>query len=267
MSTVDRKRTEPLPASNVAGPGNVPEISLIIPFYNEAENIIALIDEINTVLSGRSNYEIVAVDDGSTDDTAAVLSRLVMEAKYPLRVIRHAANYGQSAAIHTGIQSARANWVVTLDGDGQNNPEDIFKLLEARSKSGIRDLQLICGHRKKRRDNLIKIISSRVANSVRGWMLQDQTPDTGCGLKLIHRNTFLNLPFFDHMHRFLPALVRRAGGNILSIEVSHRPRTTGRSKYTLHNRLWVGIIDLLGMLWLIRRAKNPVTKEVSRYDD
>lgn len=226
-----------------------------------------LINEVNAVLSGRIRYEIIAVDDGSTDETPNILMRLMQEAKCPLRVIHHKVNYGQSAAIHTGIQSARAAWVVTMDGDGQNNPEDIFKLLKTRNNSAITDLRLICGYRKKRRDNLIKIISSRVANSVRGWVLQDQTPDTGCGLKLIHKDTFLNLPFFDHMHRFLPALVRRSGGNILSIEVSHRPRTAGRSKYTLNNRLWVGIIDVLGMLWLIRRARNPVKEEVARYDD
>ena len=226
-----------------------------------------LINEVNQVLSGKIRYEIIAVDDGSTDETAGILIRMVNEAEYPLRVIRHFANYGQSAAIHTGIQAARAAWVVTLDGDGQNNPADIMKLIETRNNSPLPDLKLISGHRKKRQDNIVKIISSRVANFVRGWLLQDMTPDTGCGLKLIHRHTFLNLPFFDHMHRFIPALVRRAGGNILSIEVSHRPRQAGQSKYSISNRLWVGIVDLLGMLWLIRRTKNPVTEEVTRYDD
>ena len=258
---------KPSPANTAAQAAHNPDISLIIPFYNEADSIGPLLTEIVRSLSGKLTYEIIAVDDGSKDDTAGVLLRLMEDAQYPLRVIRHGENYGQSSALHTGIQAARAPWVVTLDGDGQNDPEDILKLIDTRNGSAVPNLKLINGHRKKRRDNLIKIISSRVANYVRGKILRDMTPDTGCGLKLIHRDTFLGLPFFDHMHRFLPELVRRAGGNILSIEVSHRPRQGGESKYTVHNRLWVGIVDLLGVLWLIRRSRNPITKEVFRYDD
>jgi len=258
---------KPSPANNPAKSAQLPDISLIIPLYNEAESVAPLLDEIVRTLSGKIEYEIITVDDGSKDDTVGVLERMLHEENYPLRVIRHAVNYGQSTAIHTGIQYARASWVVTLDGDGQNNPEDIFKLIEARNTSSMPELKLINGHRKKRQDNIIKIISSRVANFVRGSLLRDMTPDTGCGLKLIHRETFLTLPFFDHMHRFIPALIRRAGGNVLTVEVSHRPRQAGKSKYTMHNRLWVGIVDLLGVLWLIRRARNPVTKEVTRYDD
>ena len=257
----------PSPANNPEKSAHLPDISLIIPFYNEAESVAPLLNEIVWTLSGKIEYEIIAVDDGSKDDTAGMLKRMLHEANSPLRFIRHAANYGQSSAIHTGIQSARASWVVTLDGDGQNHPEDILKLIETRDSSSIPDLKLINGYRKKRQDSPIKIISSRVANFVRGRLLRDMTPDTGCGLKLIHRETFLSLPFFDHMHRFIPALIRRAGGNILNVEVSHRPRKTGKSKYTLHNRLWVGIVDLLGVLWLVRRARNPITKEVTRYDD
>jgi Glycosyltransferases involved in cell wall biogenesis len=267
MSTGYEQELEPASASISVKPAHLPDISLIIPVYNEAASITPLINEVVRILSGKIRYEIITVDDGSTDETAGILVRMVNDSNYPLRVIRHAANYGQSAAIHTGIQAARAAWVVTMDGDGQNNPEDILKLVETRNNSSIPDLKLISGYRKKRQDNLIKIISSRIANFVRGRILQDMTPDTGCGLKLIHRITFLNLPFFDHMHRFIPALVRRAGGNILSVEVSHRPRKAGQSKYNINNRLWVGIIDLLGMLWLIRRAKNPVKEEVTRYDD
>lgn len=258
---------KPSPANNSAKSAQLPDISLIIPLYNEAESVAPLLDEIVRTLSGKIEYEIIAVDDGSKDDTAGVLERMLHEVNYPLRIIRHATNYGQSTAIHTGIQYARASWVVTLDGDGQNNPEDIFKLIATRNNSSMPELKLINGHRKKRQDNMIKIISSRVANFVRGSLLRDMTPDTGCGLKLIHRETFLTLPFFDHMHRFIPALIRRAGGNILTVEVSHRPRQAGKSKYTLHNRLWVGIVDLLGVLWLVRRARNPVTKEVTRHDD
>ncbi|MGH8121010.1 MAG: glycosyltransferase family 2 protein, partial [Gammaproteobacteria bacterium] len=159
MPTADDRHFETFPARPSAPPEIAPEISVIIPFYNEAENVAQLVHEVNKVLSDRIRYEIVAVDDGSTDDTAVILSRLVKEVQCPLRVIRHVANYGQSAAIHTGIKSAQATWVVTMDGDGQNNPGDIFKLLDTRNHAGIHDLQLICGHRKKRRDNLIKIIS------------------------------------------------------------------------------------------------------------
>ena len=258
---------KPSPAKNTVKVENIPEISLIIPLYNEADSIVPLLNEIVRALSEKIAYEIIAVDDGSKDDTAGVLLRLMQDAQYPLRVIRHAENYGQSSALHTGIRAARASWVVTLDGDGQNDPADILKLIETRDNSSLPDLKLINGYRKVRQDNLVKIISSRVANFVRGRMLRDMTPDTGCGLKLIHRDTFLTLPFFDHMHRFIPALVRRTDGNIMSVEVSHRPRQAGKSKYTLHNRLWVGIVDLLGVLWLIRRARNPVIKEVIRYDD
>ena len=258
---------KPSPAKNTVKVENIPEISLIIPLYNEADSIVPLLNEIVRALSEKIAYEIIAVDDGSKDDTASVLLRLMQDAQYPLRVIRHAENYGQSSALHTGIRAAHASWVVTLDGDGQNDPADILKLIETRDNSSLPDLKLINGYRKVRQDNLVKIISSRVANFVRGRMLRDMTPDTGCGLKLIHRDTFLALPFFDHMHRFIPALARRAGVKIMSVEVSHRPRKAGKSKYTLNNRLWVGIVDLLGVLWLVRRTRNPITKEVTRYDD
>lgn len=257
----------PSTPNNSATSVNIPDISVIIPLYNEADSIVSLLHEIVRALAGKVTYEIIAIDDGSKDDTPGILLQQLQDAQYPLRVIRHVENYGQSSALHTGVRAARAPWAVTLDGDGQNNPEDILKLITARDNSSMPDLKLINGYRKKRQDNLVKIISSRVANFVRGSLLRDMTPDTGCGLKLIHRDTFLALPFFDHMHRFIPALVRRAGSNILSVEVSHRPRRTGKSKYTLHNRLRVGIVDLLGVLWLIRRARNPVTKEVIRHDD
>ena len=257
----------PSPAQNSEKSENHPDISVIVPFYNEAESVASLLNEIVSALSGKIEYEIIAVDDGSEDNTAEVLKRMMSDIKSPLRIIHHYANYGQSTAIHTGIRYARASWVVTLDGDGQNNPQDIFKLIETRDGSSIPNLNLINGYRKKRQDNLVKIVSSRVANFVRGRLLRDMTPDTGCGLKLIHRETFLTLPFFDHMHRFIPALIRRSGGNILTVEVTHRPRKAGKSKYSIHNRLWVGIVDMLGVLWLIRRTRNPITKEVTRYDD
>ncbi len=244
-----------------------PELSVVIPVFNESAAIIDLINEVNTALSGKIKYEIIIVDDGSSDDTVNRLLAVMEDQKLPLRLIKHQYNCGQSTSIHSGIQAARSSWVATLDGDGQNNPTDIIKLIECRDSLNNPKLKLVCGYRKKRNDNFIKRISSRVANFVRGQILADQTPDTGCGLKLIHRNTFLTLPFFDHMHRFIPALIRRAGGDITSVEVSHRPRLTGKSKYTLNNRLWVGIIDLMGMLWLIKRGKVPFKEEVSSHDN
>jgi dolichol-phosphate mannosyltransferase len=250
----------------IARPGNIPSISVIIPVFNEAGIIMSLIEEIHQELSGKIKYEIIVVDDGSTDNTTNVLIPLRNRADYPLRIIRHVKNYGQSAALHTGIESARAVWVVTMDGDGQNDPADIMKLLEARDSTSTPGLRAICGYRKKRNDSIVKKISSVIANRVRNFFLHDMSPDTGCGLKLIHRNTFLTLPYFDHMHRFIPALIKRSGNSILSIEVSHRPRTTGYSKYSINNRLWTGIIDLFGMLWLMRRAKMPKKEEVSYHD-
>jgi dolichol-phosphate mannosyltransferase len=243
-----------------------PDLSVIIPAYNEAEAIILLVKEISLILNGKIRHEIIIVDDGSMDETSNVLIQLMHDPGLQLRLLQHAANYGQSAAIFTGIQSSRAPWVVTLDGDGQNDPNDIFKLLDKLNVAQDPELKLICGYRKKRHDNLIRRFSSIVANAVRSKILQDSTPDTGCGLKLIHRSTFLSLPFFDHMHRFIPALMKRAGAGIISVEVSHRPRKTGMSKYSINNRLWVGIIDLFGMLWLIKRYSSPVKKEVTRYD-
>ena len=252
--------------NSIARLENVPAISVIVPVYNESEIITPLIDEIYQELSGKIKYEIIIVDDGSADNTTNVLIPLINRSGYPLRIIRHVENYGQSTALHTGIQSARAAWVVTMDGDGQNDPADIMKLLMARDSSTVPGLRAICGYRKKRNDSIVKKISSVIANRVRNFFLHDMSPDTGCGLKLIHRNTFLGLPYFDHMHRFIPALIKRSGNSILSIEVSHRPRTTGYSKYSINNRLWTGIIDLFGMLWLMRRAKVPKKEEVSYHD-
>ena len=227
-------------------------ISIVIPAHNEAENIGSLVQEI--VATGL-DCEIVVVDDGSTDDTHAKL--IALKKSVPsLKVVQHDRAYGQSAAVATGIKQACGTLIGTLDGDGQNNPADLPKMIEAISNSTNPNLKMVAGYRKKRDDSPWRIISSRIANAYRRFFLRDETPDTGCGLKVFYRAAFLELPFFDHMHRFLPALIRMKGGDVISVEVHHRPRTAGVSKYGTLNRLWVGIVDIFGVCWLRMRAKN-----------
>ncbi len=236
-------------------------LSLVIPAYNEAENVVPLVREIARCLAGRCEYEVIVVDDGSEDDTVPRLKALRAAGEAPLRILCHPRNLGQSAALRNGIAAARGEWVATLDGDGQNDPADIPRLLAVLA-SGDPRLRLVCGHRVRREDPWQKRLSSRIANAVRTRLLGDGVPDTGCGLKLVHRQAFLDLPFFDHMHRFLPALIERGGGTVVSVDVGHRPRLRGQSKYGVQNRLWVGITDLFGVLWLKRRAKNLTFEEV-----
>jgi dolichol-phosphate mannosyltransferase len=235
------------------------DLAIVIPVLNEAESLAPLLDEISTALSGQTGYEIIVVDDGSTDSTYDELSRRTGDCP-ELRVIRHQARYGQSAAIATGVDAARAHWIVTLDGDGQNDPVDILRLYQTLRQAPA-DVSLVIGYRTQRRDGLLRLVSSRIANRVRSLLLGDATADSACGLKAFARETFMRLPRFDHMHRFLPALVQRHGGRVLSVEITHRKRTGGRSKYGLHNRLWVGIVDVLGVWWLARRALRPVVEE------
>lgn len=233
-----------------------PEIAVVIPARDEADNIGPLLADVRAALDGRVDYEVVFVDDGSEDSTPAVLGEL--SRTFPrLRWVRHRTACGQSAAIWTGVRLARAPWIVTLDGDGQNDPADIPTLLEARAERGMDANLLVNGRRERRRDTWLKRASSKIANAVRRRVLGDDTVDTGCGLKLFPREVFLGLPFFDHMHRFLPALVRRGGGEVVSVPVGHRERRHGRSHYGVHNRLWTGIVDMLGVLWLQRRSKLP----------
>jgi len=228
----------------------------VIPAHNEAENVGPLVREIVGALGGRGDYEIVVVDDGSTDATGERLAELARTTPC-LRSVRHPASRGQSFAIATGVKAARGTWIATLDGDGQNDPADIPKLVALRAGGGAASGPLlVAGYRKKRRDTWLKRVSSRVANAVRGRLLGDRTPDTGCGLKLFERDAFLALPHFDHMHRFLPALFIRAGGRVVSVEVGHRPRQRGRSHYGMLDRLFVGIGDMLGVWWLIRRRER-----------
>lgn len=231
-----------------------PELSVVIPVCNEAGNVGPLAAEIGAALAGR-RHEILFVDDGSTDATAESVRRARAAGQPQIRLLRHSVRSGQSAAICTGVRAARAAWVATLDGDGQNDPADIPKLLAARDAPGNGDVRLFMGHRVTRRDTVWRRVQSRIANGVRAWLLGDATPDTGCGIKLLHRATFLELPHFDHMHRFLPALHRRAGVRVISVPVSHRPRAGGTSKYGMFDRLWVGIVDLFGVMWLTRRHR------------
>jgi dolichol-phosphate mannosyltransferase len=238
----------------------IPALSVVVPVHNEADNIGPLIDEIVAALHGRVPFEIVAVDDHSSDDTPRRLDEKARTVP-ALRIIRHGRNAGQSTAVHSGVHFARAPLIATLDGDGQNDPADIPALLDAyRARHAGKPL-LIAGHRTNRKDTFVTRASSKIANAVRGFMLKDRTPDTGCGLKLFERDTFLSLPYFDHMHRFLPALVLRAGGDVVSVPVGHRSRTRGTSHYGIHNRLWTGIVDMLGVMWLTRRARVADAQE------
>lgn len=236
------------------------ELTVVIPVYNEVESIAALLDEICGQLDDKLDYAIIVVDDGSIDSTPGVL-QTSRQAHSRLRILRHRSCCGQSAAIATGVQAANSPWIATLDGDGQNDPADILTLYRAMDKSPGAGM-LVTGYRKQRRDDWLKRVSSRIANTVRAAVLRDATPDSACGLKVFARDTFLALPQFDHMHRFLPALVQRQGGKVLSIEVQHRPRRRGVSKYGVHDRLWAGIIDMLGVRWLQRRTRWPVVSEI-----
>lgn len=232
-------------------------LSVVVPVRNEQDNIIPLISEIRSALDGVLDYEIVYVNDGSTDATSQRLAEVA--STFPrLKVIHHRQSCGQSTAVRSGVKAAQGDWIATLDGDGQNDPADIPKLIAAVTEG----VDMVGGNRRHaRRDTWIKRISSVIANNVRSAMLGDNTPDTGCGLKLIRRDTFLDLPYFDHMHRFLPALVIRAGGRVVSVAVNHRPRERGVSNYGTLDRLLVGIVDLFGVMWLQRRSKKPVIVE------
>jgi len=236
-------------------------VSVVVPVRNEAENIAPLIAEIAAALDGRFAYEIIYVNDGSTDATAERLSA-EMKARGNLRRIDHAKSTGQSAAVRSGVRAARGAIVATLDGDGQNNPAFLPDLVTALQKGGER-VGLVAGQRVGRKDTGFKKFQSRVANAVRNAILKDGTRDTGCGLKAFRREVFLTMPYFDGLHRFLPALMRREGYEIGYVDVIDRPRHSGVSNYGFFDRLWIGILDLFGVWWLIRRKKpTPVATEV-----
>lgn len=241
-----------------------PAVSVVVPVRNEAGNVAPLVAEIAAALEGRWPFEVVYVNDGSTDGTEAALKGLM--AQYPwLRRVRHAQSCGQSAAVRSGVRAARAPVVVTLDGDGQNDPAflpDMLRALEAEPPVAGPPVGLVAGQRVGRKASGFKKLQSRIANAVRGAVLRDGTRDTGCGLKAFRRDVFLALPYFDGLHRFLPALVKREGYAIGYVDVVDRPRAHGTSNYGMWDRLWVGILDLAGVWWLIRRRKkNPEVSE------
>jgi glycosyltransferase involved in cell wall biosynthesis len=243
-----------------ATPLNTPAVSVVVPVRNEAENVGPLADEIAAALNGRRTFELIYVDDGSTDATPAALDAL-KSARPWLRQLKHEVSCGQSAAVCSGVAAARAPIVATLDGDGQNDPSFIPALLAALEEG--KNIGLVAGQRVGRRDGAFKRLQSRIANGVRGAILRDGTRDTGCGLKAFRRDAFLALPYFDGLHRFLPALFRRDGYAIAYVDVIDRPRRHGISNYGMWDRLWVGILDLAGVWWLIRRRKRvPRVSEV-----
>ncbi|UPK31541.1 glycosyltransferase family 2 protein [Bradyrhizobium sp. 186] len=238
-----------------------PSVSIVVPVRNEADNIAPLIEEISAALDGRWVYEIIYVNDGSTDATGERLAA-IMKQRDNLRQLRHARSTGQSAAVRSGVRAARGEIVATLDGDGQNNPAFLPDLITAVEK-GVGRVGLAAGQRVGRKDTGFKKFQSRIANGVRGSILNDGTRDTGCGLKAFPREAFLTMPYFDGLHRFLPALVRREGYEIAYVDVIDRPRRSGVSNYGFFDRLWIGIMDLAGVWWLIRRKKpTPDVTEV-----
>lgn len=237
-------------------------VSIVVPVRNEAENVSPLIAEITAALDGRLSYEIIYVNDGSTDATGERLAAAMKEC-CNVRQIRHATSAGQSAAVRSGVRAARGAIVATLDGDGQNNPAFLLDLIAAVENGGER-IGLAIGQRVGRKDTGFKKLQSRIANRVRNAILRDGTRDTGCGLKAFRREVFLMMPYFDGVHRFLPALVRREGYDITHIDVIDRPRHSGVSNYGFFDRLWIGLMDLAGVWWLIRRKKpTPLAAEVT----
>lgn len=239
------------------------DVSVVVPAKDERDNLAPLIGEIDAALAGKYSYELIYVDDGSEDDSYAVLCDL--KRRYAgLRLIRHARAVGQSMAVLSGVRQGRGDWLVVLDGDGQNDPADIPAMLEEAKRRFAQDPTQVglIGHRVNRRDDWVKRLSSRLANGFRDLLLRDGIPDTGCGLKVVRRDWYLRLPGFNHMHRYIPALIQAQGGRMSPWPVSHRPRQAGVSKYGVWNRLWVGLVDVVGVWWLQRRSKVVEVREM-----
>ncbi|MFI3122396.1 MAG: glycosyltransferase family 2 protein [Methylococcales bacterium] len=240
-------------------------ISIVVPVHNEAENITPLLNEIIATLQNFADYEIIYINDGSSDNTLEIL-KIAQQTIPNLRVFHHEKSCGQSAAIYTGIKAAKFPVIATLDGDGQNNPVDIPNLyaqLQSQRETNLK-LAMIAGWRNQRHDSAWRLFSSKFANGIRSRLLDDATPDTGCGLKVFLRDAALQLPFFDHYHRFLPALMLRSGYQVVSIPVTHRARERGVSNYGTLDRLWVGISDIAGVIWLKTRMKLTEVSEIER---
>ncbi|PZP55241.1 MAG: dolichol-phosphate mannosyltransferase [Micavibrio aeruginosavorus] len=236
---------------------NPHSISVVIPAYNEADNIGLLVSEIIEKTENIPLAEIIIVDDGSTDNISATIEQLKPNASL-IRLLRHSLRSGQSAALYTGIQAARSELIVTMDGDGQNDPVDIQTLYKEWLAHPKPPMAMIAGQRRKRMDTMLKKFTSQAGNGIRSFLLKDGVRDTGCSLKLFRREDYLRLPYFNHMHRFLPALFLRDGGCVILADVSHRPRRKGVSKYGFWDRLWAGIFDIFGVLWLKARARKTI---------
>jgi len=236
----------------------ISNISIVIPVLNEERNIINLITEIKKNLEKKIKYEIIIVDDGSSDNTYNVLLKYLKKNKKVL-VFKHKKNYGQSVSLRTGIMQTSSNYIVTLDGDGQNDPRDILKLLK--NFETDKEFMMVIGNRVKRIDNFARRLASRSAFKIRKFILKDETPDTGCAIKVFKKEDFLKLPFFNHIHRFLPFLFNSFKGKVISIQVNHRARINGYSKYSNFQRFLVGISDIFGVIWLRKRSKWPINYE------
>ena len=233
------------------------KISVVIPIYNEEGNIINLIDELIPIVD-KIGGEIIIVDDNSNDTSRDLILKKKNNVNIEILLLEHAKQYGQSAGLLTGIKAAKNDLIVTLDGDGQNDPKDITSMLKVWEDNNENSYLLVIGHRQNRQDNWSRRYASLMAKRFRKFILKDSTPDSGCGIKVFSRNLFLSLPYFDHIHRFLPALTRRHGGSVISHIVSHRNRSSGVSKYSNWQRFRVGLIDLYGVSWLIKRSSFPI---------
>lgn len=232
------------------------EISVVVPVMNEEDNVRPLAEEIVAGMAGEA-FELLFVDDCSADRTVQVLQELAREIPQ-LRPLKHDTNCGQSSAVRTGVLHAKGGIVGVLDGDGQNDPADFPALLKAlRDPSAPDNLMMVGGERQKRKDTPWKRFASKAGNGIRRKMLRDKGRDAGCGIKVFHREAFLRLPYFDHMHRYMAALMLREGFEVHFVPVNHRPRTAGSSKYGVLDRLWVSISDVMGVMWLRRRARLP----------
>jgi dolichol-phosphate mannosyltransferase len=255
--------SEPIVPTSETAP---PAVSVVVPVKNESGNIRPLIDEIAAALAGKWSFEVIYVDDGSRDNTASELDELVCEYRW-LRKLTHMVSCGQSAAVHSGVKAARAPIVATLDGDGQNDPKFLPELI-APLMAATPNIGLVAGQRVDRQATGFKKFQSQVANEVRNFVLKDGARDTGCGLKAFRRDAFLALPYFDGLHRFLPALFRRDGHDVTFVDVVDRPRGHGTSNYGMMDRLVIGLMDLAGVWWLIRRRKHiPAVSEARRNVD